>query len=196
VTGLVALVAVLGAVVAAGLWAARVHNGLVRLRHLVHESWRQIDVELTRRHELVPNLVETVSPHLRHDPQLVDDVVRARAAALAAGSARPRRAEAETALTEALDRLFAVTARYPVLSANQNLLALQEELGETQDRVAAGRRFYNANVAELNDRVAAWPGRPFAAAFGFRPAEAFELSDPAGPGTAAVRFDRPVVPGE
>lgn len=190
-TGLITLVVVMVLVLIAGLWAAQVYNGLVRLRNLVQESWRQIDVELSRRHDLVPNLVETVKGYAAHEQQALDAVVEARAAAAAPGSPVPQQAVAEVALSSALGRLFAVAEAYPTLKANQNFLALQAELTETEDRVAAGRRFYNANVGELNTRIEAFPSSAFARVFGIQPAEYFEVMDVTVRQAPAVRFDGP-----
>lgn len=175
---LIVLVVVLVLVVILGLWVAGVYNGLVRLRNLVQEAWRQIDVELERRHDLIPNLVETVRGYATHERQALDSVVQARAAAVAPSASVQQQAAAEGALSSALGRLFAVAEAYPNLKANQNFLALQTELTETEDRVAAGRRFYNANVRELNTRVESFPSNLFASVFHFARAEYFEVVDP------------------
>src|SRR3954470_21354822 len=132
--GLIALVVVLAVLVIVGLWAAGVYNGLIRLRNLVQESWRQIDVELTRRHDLIPNLVETVRAYAGHEQQVLQNVVQARAAAVAPGAPVPQQAVAEGGLSSALGRLFAVAEAYPALKADQNFLALQSELTDTEDR--------------------------------------------------------------
>lgn len=176
-TVLIVLVVLLALVVIFVLWAAGVYNGLVRLRNLVQESWRQIDIELGRRHDLIPNLVETVRVYAGHERQALDSVVAARTAALAGGGSVPQQAAAEGALSAALGRLFTVAESYPDLKANQNFLALQAELTETEDRVAAGRRFYNANVRELNTRVEPFPANLFASVFRFGHADYFEITD-------------------
>jgi LemA protein len=194
VAGLIALVVVLAVLIIAGLWAAGVYNGLVRLRNLVQESWRQIDVELTRRHDLIPNLVETVRAYAGHEQQVLQNVVAARAAAVAPGTPVPEQAVAEGGLSSALGRLFAVAEAYPALKADQNFLALQSELTDTEDRVAAGRRFYNANVRELNTRVETFPSNLFAKLFNVRQAEYFEITDATVRQAPAVRFDRPEPP--
>ncbi|MDQ1286708.1 MAG: LemA protein [Actinomycetota bacterium] len=174
---LIVLVVVLALAVIFGLWVAGVYNGLVRLRNLVQEAWRQIDVELGRRHDLIPNLVETVRAYATHERQALDSVVAARAAARGAVGSVEQQAVAEGTLSAALGGLFAVAEAYPDLKANQNFLALQAELTETEDRVAAGRRFYNANVRELNTRVESFPSNLFASTFGFARAEYFEVVD-------------------
>src|SRR5580765_2875448 len=120
------------------LWAVGVYNGLIRLRNLVQEAWRQIDVELTRRHDLIPNLVETVKGYAGHERETLDAVVRARAAATAPGASVAEQARQEGELSQALGRLLAISEAYPDLKANQNFLALQQELGQTEDRIANG----------------------------------------------------------
>ena len=192
--GLIALVVVLVLVGIAALWAAGVYNGLIRLRNLVQEAWRQIDVELTRRHDLIPNLVETVRAYAAHEAQALEAVVAARASAAAPGVPVPAQAVAEGALSSALGRLYAVAESYPALKANQNFLALQTELTETEDRVAAGRRFYNANVRELNTRIESFPSNLFARAFTVTRADYFEVVDAVARQVPAVRFDRPAAP--
>jgi LemA protein len=173
---LLAVVVVLVLLGIAALWAAGVYHGLVRLRNLVHESWRQIDAELRRRHDLIPDLVETVRGRAPGETPALDAVLAARAAAAAAGASRPERAAAESALSGALGRLFTIAETYPGLSATPDVQALQGELTDVEDRVAAGRRFYNANVRELNTRVESLPASLFARAFGVRRAEYFEVA--------------------
>jgi LemA protein len=157
----IAIVIVLAVIVALVLlvviWGVISYNGLIRLRNLVQEAWQQIDVELTRRHDLIPNLVETVKGYASHERETLDAVVRARAAATAGTSSVADQARAEGELSQALGRLLAITEAYPDLKANQNFLALQSELTQTEDRIAAGRRFYNANVRELNTKVETVP---------------------------------------
>ncbi|WP_062205530.1 LemA family protein [Demequina salsinemoris] len=161
------------------VWAVAQYNGLVRLRNLVQESWRQIDVELQRRHDLIPNLVETVKGYAAHERSTLDEVTAARAAAAAPGSGPAEQAQQENVLTQALGRLFAVAEAYPDLKANQNFLQLQQELTNTEDRVAAGRRFYNANVRSLNTKVETFPTNLIAGAFGFHREEYFEIVEAA-----------------
>ena len=174
----VALLVLLALVVVVGLWAVATYNGFVRLRNLVQESWRQIDVELHRRHDLIPNLVETVKGYAAHERGVFDEVTTARAAAASTGSGVAEQAAQENALTSALGRLFAVAENYPVLRASENFLALQTELATTEDRIAAGRRFYNANVRAMNTKVESFPANVVAGMFGFTRAEYFEISDP------------------
>lgn len=161
------------------VWAVAQYNGLVRLRNLVQESWRQIDVELQRRHDLIPNLVETVKGYAKHERATLEEVTQARASAAAPGSSPAEQAQQENVLTAALGRLFAVAEAYPDLKANQNFLQLQQELTNTEDRVAAGRRFYNANVRSLNTKIETFPTNVIAGAFGFQRAEYFETTEAA-----------------
>jgi LemA protein len=158
------------------------YNRFVRQRNLVAESWRQIDVELQRRHDLIPNLVTTVQGYAAHERQVFDDITRARAAAVQARSTaendQAQRATAENALSKAVVGVVALAEGYPQLKANQNFLALQHELVDTEDRIAAGRRFYNGNVRSLNTRVQAFPSNLVAGMFHFSAADYFELDDP------------------
>ncbi len=170
----IALVVIL---VIVALWAITAYNGLVRLRNLVQEAWRQIDVELQRRHDLIPNLVETVKGYAKHERETLEAVIQARSVAAAPGSSPAQQAEQENMLTQALGRLFALAEAYPDLKANQNFLQLQQELTTTEDRVAAGRRFYNANVRSLNTRIETVPTLIIANMFGFQRAEYFETED-------------------
>jgi LemA protein len=168
---------VLGVVVVLAIAVAVSYNRFVRQRNLVQESWRQIDVELKRRHDLIPNLVETVKGYATHEREVFDAVTRARAQAAAPGSSPAQQAQQEGILGQALGRLFAVAEAYPDLEASTNFLELQRELTETEDRIAAGRRFYNANVRALNTRVESVPSNVVAGIFGFHKEEYFEVED-------------------
>ncbi|WP_024286050.1 LemA family protein [Cellulomonas sp. KRMCY2] len=181
------LIALVALVVIAGLWAVVTYNGFVRLRNLVQESWRQIDVELHRRHDLIPNLIETVKGYAAHERAVFDEVTTARAAAAQPASGPAEQAAHENQLTQALGRLFAVAEAYPQLRASENFSQLQAELTNTEDRIAAGRRFYNANVRGLNTKVESFPANVVANAFGFTRAEYFEVEDAAV--RAAPRVD-------
>ena len=186
--GTIALVVVIAVVVIILLWAVAQYNGFVRLRNLVQESWRQIDVELHRRHDLIPNLVETVKGYAAHERGVFDEVTRARAAASGPGAGPAEQAAQENALNAALGRLFAVAENYPVLRASENFQQLQAELSNTEDRIAAGRRFYNANVRELNTKVETFPANIIANMFGFTRAEYFEVDDPQVRQSPSVSF--------
>jgi LemA protein len=164
------------------------YNRFVRQRNLVQESWRQIDVELTRRHDLVPNLVETVKGYAAHERQTLEAVTSARAVAASPGAGPAEQAQQEAALSVALRQLFAVAESYPDLKASANFLELQRQLSETEDRIAAGRRFYNGNVRALNTRVESVPSSLVASMFGFRQAEYFASDDPEMRATPQVSF--------
>ena len=168
------------------------YNRFVRQRNLVQESWRQVDVELNRRHELIPNLVETVKGYATQERTVLQAVTEARTAAVAAlqstASGVAAQANAENTLGRALNGLFAVAENYPDLKSSQNFLALQQQLAETEDRIAAGRRFYNSNVRALNTRVEAFPSSIIASMFNFSKADYFEVEDPAVRAPVAVDF--------
>jgi len=176
--GLIIAIVVVVILVILGLVLASMYNSLVRLRNLVQESWRQIDVELHRRHDLIPNLVETVKGYAAHEKGVFEEVARARSAAAAPGSSPAEQAQQENQLTQALGRLFAVAENYPVLRASENFQQLQAELTATEDRIAAARRYYNANVRELNTKVESFPSNIIAGMFHFERAEYFEADEP------------------
>ena len=177
------LVILLILVLAAVVWAVSAYNGFVKQRNMIQESWRQIDVELNRRYELIPNLVETVRAFAAHERNTLEEVTRLRnqAAALAGqGGAIPsqQRAQVEGALSGAVHNLLVSVEAYPELRSNQNFLELQRELTDTEDRIAAGRRFYNANVRNYNTRVESVPSNFIANGFHFEKAAYFEVNDP------------------
>lgn len=163
-------------VVAASLVAVVVvFNLLVGKRQLTDNGWADIDVQLKRRADLVPALVETVKAYAAHERALFEDVAQKRAAATTAGDDPGARAAAETALARPLHRVVALAESYPALKADQNFLALQKELAETEDKIEMARRFYNGAVRELNTLVASVPSNLVAAAFGFRPRAYFQI---------------------
>ncbi len=169
------------------------YNGFVRSRNLIQESWRQIDVELNRRYELIPNLVETVRAYAAHERNTLEDVTRLRGQAQAVAQAdgaqpSPQRADAEQALSGAVRNLIVSVEAYPDLKSNQNFLELQRQLAETEDRIAAGRRFYNANVRVYNTRVESVPSNVIAGAFTFEKATYFEVNDAAVRQAPGVSF--------
>jgi LemA protein len=171
-----------------GIWAVVTYNGFIRLRNLVEESWKQIDVELHRRYDLIPNLVETVKGYAGHERQTLEAVTAARSAAASPGATPAEQASQENILTGALRQLFAVAEAYPDLKANQNFLELQTQLTETEDRIAAGRRFYNANVRAFNTKLQTFPPNVIAQLFKFKEAEYFEAEDPTVRRAPEVRF--------
>ncbi len=182
----IAVIAVIVVLVALIGWVVGVYNGLIKLRNLVQEAWRQIDVELTRRHDLIGNLVETVKGYAAHERGTLEDVVKARGAAMAPGQTPGQQAQSENMLSQALGRLLAIVEAYPDLKANQNFMALQAELTNTEDRIASARRYYNANVRELNTRVETVPSNIIAGMFNIGRAEYFEAE---GEEREAVKVD-------
>lgn len=161
------------------IWFIGTYNGLVRLRNHVDESWSGIDTELKRRHDLIPNLVEVCKGYADHERTVFEQVTRARAEAVAASDSPTNgaatQARKENALSGSLGSLLAVSEAYPELKASEHFLALQRQLSNTEDRIQAARRFYNANVRDLNTRVESVPSNLVASTFGFGPAEFFEI---------------------
>ncbi len=159
------------------VWVIVAHNALVRLRQHVRESWAGIDTELRRRYDLIPNLVATVKGYAAHEQVTLAAVVEARTRAVGSTGSPASQAADENALVGSLKQLFAVSEGYPDLKANANFLHLQQELANTEDRIAAARRFYNANVRDMNTRVAVFPSSIIAGMFSFRAEEFFEIED-------------------
>ena len=171
---------VIGVVVLIALvWLLVNYNRLVRLRQHLRESWSDIDVELKRRYELIPNLVETVKGYARHEREVLEEVTALRSRALANEGSAASQAVDETAMLLGLKKLFVRVEAYPDLKADTNFLALQKELALTEDRIAAARRFYNANVREMRQLCEAVPTNLIAAAFGFQGGDFFELDNAA-----------------
>ena len=166
------------------------YNRFVRQRNLVEESWRQVDVELRRRYDLIPTLVETVKGYAAHERATFEAVIAARASAQADHS-RAEQGHEETSLTRSLRGLLAVAEAYPELKADGHFRQLQSQLAETEDRIAAGRRFYNANVRAYNTRIDAFPSSVIAGAFDFEKADYFEVEESAVRGPVDVRLDGP-----
>jgi LemA protein len=166
--GVLALV-VVGAIVS--------YNRFVSQKNLIRDAWANIDTELRRRYDLIPNLVETVRGYQIHEKEVLENVTRARADATASTGSPAEQAAAEGPLVAALRQLFAVSENYPDLKANQNFLALQAELTNTEDRIQTSRRFYNANVRDYNRRVQSFPSNLIASMFKFREEEFFEIEE-------------------
>ena len=161
---------VLGIVV---LWVIVTYNGLIRLRNRAREALSDIDVQLKRRFDLIPNLVETVKGYMQHEKSVLENVTRARAAV--SGGGNPfERDKAEMALSNTLKTLFAVSENYPELKANANFLDLQRELADTENKIQASRRFYNTNVMTLNTKIETFPTNTIAGMFGFHQEKFFE----------------------
>lgn len=169
------IVAVIVAVLV--LYVIVVYNGLVRARNQIENSWAQIDVQLKRRLDLIPNLVETVKGYAAHEKSTLEAVINARNAAIAAPDTPAAQAQADNLMTGALRQLFALGEAYPDLKANQNFLALQEELNATENRVAYARQFYNDSVLSYNNRLQVFPTVVIARMFGFDRREYFEAEE-------------------
>ncbi|MFZ1987496.1 MAG: LemA family protein [Minisyncoccia bacterium] len=165
--------AVLAALV---FWVIFAYNGFVILVNRAKEAWSDIEVQMKRRYDLIPNLVETVKGYATHESKTFDSVTEARTKAMGASSVADH-AAAENMLTGALKSLFAVAEAYPDLKANANFLELQKELANTEDKIQAARRFYNGNVRELNTSIEKFPGNIIAGSFGFKQMELFELGE-------------------
>ena len=173
---MIVLVVLVALIVLVGLYFIVGYNGLVRLRNRIQGAWAQIDVQLRRRYDLIPNLVETVKGYATHEKGTFEAVTAARANAInAQGPAQ--QAAAENVISGALKSLFAVAEAYPDLKANQNFLSLQEELTSTEGRIAYARQFYNDEVLKLNTRIQSFPSNLVASSFGFGPREYFEADD-------------------
>lgn len=158
------------------LWAIAAYNGFISRINRTKEAWSDISVQLKRRYDLIPNLVESVKGYAAHESSAFENVTKARAAAMGASSVADH-GKAENMLTGALKSIFAVAEAYPDLKANQNFLQLQKELGDTEDKIQAARRFYNGNVQELNTAIESFPGNLIASSFNFSQMELFELAD-------------------
>jgi LemA protein len=173
------VIVVVVAVLIAG-WLAMTFNRLVAMRNRMRGAWADVDTLLKRRADLIPNLVQSVRGYMDHEEGTLERVTEARARAASAGSGPENaaaRAEAENALTAGLRQLFAVAESYPDLKANQNVLDLQHQLGETENDIASARRYYNAVVRDFNTLRETFPNMLIAGPFGFRPGEFFELAD-------------------
>ena len=173
------LLVVVVVLVIAGIWFVGMRNGLVRLNVRVDEAWSDITVQLKRRADLIPNLIETVKGYAKHEAGVFENVTKARAATIAGPAlADPSKAAAaENMFQSAMKSLFAVTEAYPVLQASQNFLGLQSELSDTEDKIMAARRFYNGGVRELNTKIKIWPNSFFAKGLGFSERAFFEVAD-------------------
>lgn len=170
---------ILGLVVVIVIAIIAIYNSLVTLKNRADEAWSDIDVQLKRRYDLIPNLVETVKGYAAHEKEVFENVTKARTAAMAAQQAGDpaKVAEAENILASTLKTLFAVAENYPQLKASENFLALQEELTDTENKIEAARRFYNANVRDLNIKIETFPSNIIANIFNFKKKAFFEAAE-------------------
>jgi LemA protein len=184
---MLALLVILGVAVVLLLWVAGAYNGLVRLRNQVENAWSQIDVQLKRRYDLIPNLVETVKGYAAHESKTLENVIKARNMAIAAKGIGEK-AEAENFLTGTLKSLFAVSEAYPNLKADQNFLRLQEELTSTENKISFSRQFYNDSVMTFNTRIELFPTNLIAGIFNFARREFFQTKGEAEREAPQVKF--------
>lgn len=177
----------LGILVLVGLWVMSAYNALVRLKNMVEEGWSGIETQLKRRSNLIPNLVETVKGYATHEKSAFEDVTKLRTQALAGGSVADR-AATEGQLTRAIGGIMAVAEAYPELKANENFVALQTELSETEDEIQLARRYYNGTVRNLNIKVESFPSNIIANWFKFLKAEFFEIENAEDRAVPEVKF--------
>ena len=170
------LIIILGFLAIIVLWVVLAYNSLVVLKNRVKEAWSDIDVQLKRRYDLIPNLVETVKGYASHEQQTFEKVIQARNMAMNAQGVK-QKGEAENVLAGALKSIFALSENYPELKASVNFLELQRELSDTENKIQAARRFYNGNVIELNNKIETVPTNIIANMFGFKLAEFFEIEE-------------------
>ena len=166
-----------GVLLLALVYVAATYNGLVGLRNHLREAWADVDVQLKRRYDLIPNLVATVKGYERHEREIFERIAELRSRAVASRGSVGSQVEDEKPLIAALRQVLAVVERYPDLKADRHFLALQAELSETEDRIAAARRFYNANARDLNIKVETFPSSLIASVFGFRRADFWEVEE-------------------
>lgn len=167
--------------------AVGMYNKLVSLRQQTSNAWSQIDVQLKRRYDLIPNLVETVKGYMKYEQETLEQVIRARNTAISATTVKEK-AEAESQVTAALGGFFALAEAYPDLKANQNMLSLQEELKSTENKISFARQYYNDVVTAYNTRIETFPSSIFANMGGFKPKDLFELDEPAARDAVKVQF--------
>ena len=178
---------VLGVVAIIVLWAIATYNSMITLRNRIDNAWSQIDVQLRRRYDLSPNLVETVKGYAAHERQTFEEVTKARQAAIDAGSVKDQ-AAAENMITQALRRLFAVAEAYPQLRATENFQMLQEELSGTESKIAYARQFYNDSVLSYHNLIQSFPARIIAGMGGFQQRDYFEIEEPEAKQPVKVQF--------
>ncbi|MFA6198436.1 MAG: LemA family protein [Patescibacteria group bacterium] len=168
-------------------WLIAVYNGLIRLKNQTDEAWSDIDVQLKRRYDLIPNLIETVKGYATHEREVFEKVTEARTAAMGA-QAPADKAQAEDGLSGALKSLFAVAENYPELRASENFAKLQDELSDTENKIQASRRFYNGNVRDFNIQIQRFPNNLMVGSLGFKAREFFEIANEAERAAPQVKF--------
>ena len=178
---------VLGILGLAIIWLILVFNGLIKMRNRVDEAWSDIDVQLKRRYDLIPNLINTVKGYASHEKEVFQKVTEARTKAMQA-TAPVEQGKAENMLSSTLKSLFAVAENYPELKANENFLELQRELTDTEDKIQASRRFYNGNVRDFNTKIQVFPNNLVAGVLGFKKYEFFEIEEVVEKETPKVEF--------
>jgi len=176
-----------GLIIVIVVWLVGMYNGLVGLRNAVKNAWSQIDVQLKRRHDLIPNLVETAKGYMKHERETLQAITDARSRAMGAGSVGEK-AQAESALSGAISKFMLVVENYPDLKANQNFLALQEELTSTENKIAFSRQAYNDAVMTYNNKTQMFPSNIIAGMFNFQASEFFQVEDAAERKTPKVDF--------
>jgi len=169
------------------IWFVAIFNALVALRNRTKEAWSDIDVQLKRRYDLIPNLVEAVKGYAKHEKELLENVTKARTAAINATGTKDQ-AKAENVLTDVLKSIFAVAENYPQLRASENFQKLQDELTDTENKIEAARRFYNANVRDLNIKIEKFPDSVVANIFNFQKMELFELEEKEAKSPVKTKF--------
>lgn len=186
---MIALLVVAVIAVVLGVWIVGMYNSLIRARNEVGNAWSQIDVQLNRRHDLIPNLVETVKGYMTHERETLEAVVKARQQAVnITGGSIEDKARIENQLSQTLKSLFAVTESYPQLKANENFLALQEELTSTENKIGFSRQYYNDSVLNLNNKIEMFPTNLFAGPMNFKKAAFFEVESAEVRKPVAVKF--------
>ncbi len=169
------------------LWVIVTYNRLIKLKNRVKEAWSDIDVQLKRRYNLIPDLVETVKGYAGHEKEVFEKVTQARTGALKATNIQEKK-QAENILSQALKNLFAVSENYPQLKAAKNFLELQRELRDTEDKIQAARRFYNANVRDYNIKIESFPAKIIASLFKFKTLELFEIKEEKAKNHSSIKF--------
>jgi len=183
----ISLIVILVIIAIAIIWLIGIYNGLIRLKNRTDESWSDIDVQLKRRYDLIPNLIETVKGYAKHERETLESVIQARNQAMQAGGTAEK-AQAENMLSQTLKSIFALAESYPDLKANENFAKLQDELSDTENKIQASRRFYNGNVRDFNIKIEVFPNNVIANKLGFKKRDFFEIEEAAEKENIKVKF--------